>query len=118
MSAASPGVISLFFRNVHYPSHEAYLYAIAEAMRPEYEAVARAGFDLQVDCPDLGMGRHIQFAELSLDEFRRMARLHIEALNRALANVPPERSRLHVCWATTRGRTTTTSRSPISSTSS
>jgi len=78
MSAASPGVISLFFRNDHYPSHEAYLFAIAEAMRPEYEAVARAGFDLQVDCPDLGMGRHIQFADLSLDEFRTMARLHVE----------------------------------------
>src|SRR4029450_112474 len=91
MSAASPGVISLFFRNVHYPSHEAYLFAIADAMRPEYEAVARADFDLQVDCPDLGMGRHIQFADLSLDEFRRMARLHIEALNHALANVPSER---------------------------
>src|SRR5262245_58498759 len=88
LSAASPGVISLFFHNSHYPSHEAYLFAIAEAMRPEYEAVARAGFDLQVDCPDLGMGRHIQFADLSLDEFRRMARLHIEALNHALAKVP------------------------------
>src|SRR6266446_4190900 len=89
MSAASPGVISLFFRNDHYPSHEAYLFAIAEAMRPEYEAVARAGFDLQVDCPDLGMGRHIQFADLSLDELRTMARLHVEALNHALANVSP-----------------------------
>ncbi|PYM72752.1 MAG: epoxyalkane--coenzyme M transferase [Candidatus Rokuibacteriota bacterium] len=76
LSAASPGVISLFFRNDHYPSHEAYLFAIADAMRPEYEAVARAGVDLQVDCPDLGMGRHIQYADLSLDEFRRMARLH------------------------------------------
>src|SRR2546428_4457638 len=103
MSAASPGVISLFFRNDHYPSHEAYLFAIAEAMRPEYEAVARAGFDLQVDCPDLGMGRHIQFADLSLDEFRTMARLHVEAMNRALANVPPERSRLHVCWGNYEG---------------
>src|SRR4029450_9936208 len=97
MSAASPGVISLFFHNDHYPSHEGALFAVAEAMRPEYEAVARAGFDLQVDCPDLGMGRHIQFADLSLDEFRRMARLHVDALNRALANVPPQRSRLHVC---------------------
>src|SRR4030095_9158599 len=76
---------------------------IADAMRPEYEAVARADFDLQVDCPDLGMGRHIQFADLSLDEFRRMARLHIEALNHALANVPPERSRLHVCWGNYEG---------------
>jgi 5-methyltetrahydropteroyltriglutamate--homocysteine methyltransferase len=103
MSAASPGVISLFFRNDHYPSHEAYLFAIAEAMRPEYEAVTRAGFDLQVDCPDLGMGRHIQFADLSLDEFRTMARLHVEALNHALANVSPERSRLHLCWGNYEG---------------
>ena len=103
MSAASPGVISLFFRNDHYPSHETYLFAIAEAMRPEYEAVARAGFDLQVDCPDLGMGRHIQFADLSLDEFRTMARLHVEALNHALANVSPERSRLHLCWGNYEG---------------
>src|SRR5256712_3332233 len=103
MSAASPGVISLFFRNDHYPSHEAYLFAIAEAMRPEYETVARAGFDLQVDCPDLGMGRHIQFADLSLDEFRTMARLHVEALNHALANVSPERSRLHLCWGNCEG---------------
>src|SRR5256885_14941016 len=103
MSAASPGVISLFFHNDHYPSHEAYLFAIAEAMRPEYEAVARAGFTLQLDCPDLGMGRHIQFADLSLDEFRRMARLHVEAMNRSLANVPPERSRAHVCWGNYEG---------------
>jgi len=103
MSAASPGVISLFFRNDHYPSHKAYLFAIAEAMRPEYEAVVRAGFDLQVDCPDLGMGRHIQFADLSLDEFRTMARLHVEALNHALANVSPERSRLHLCWGNYEG---------------
>src|SRR5262245_39812833 len=103
MSAASPGVISLFFRNDHYPSHEAYLFAIAEAMRPEYEAISRSGFDLQVDCPDLGMGRHIQFADRSLDESRAMARLHVEALNSALANVPPERSRLHLCWGNYEG---------------
>src|SRR6266850_2377709 len=103
LSAASPGVISLFFRNDHYPSHEAYLFAIADAMRPEYEAVARAGFILQLDCPDLGMGRHIQFADLSLDEFRKMARLHIAAMNQALANVPPERARLHVCWGNYEG---------------
>jgi 5-methyltetrahydropteroyltriglutamate--homocysteine methyltransferase len=103
LSAASPGVISLFFRNDHYPSHEAYLFAIAEAMRTEYEAVAQAGFDLQIDCPDLGMGRHIQFADLSLAEFQKMARLHVEALNHALANVPPERSRLHVCWGNYEG---------------
>jgi len=103
MSAASPGVISLFFRNEHYGSHEAYLFAIADAMRHEYETVARAGLVLQVDCPDLGMGRHIQFANLSLDEFRTMARLHVAALNHALANVPPEQARMHLCWGNYEG---------------
>src|SRR5207245_6168484 len=103
ISAASPGVISLFFRNDHYPSHEAYLFALADAMRPEYEAVARAGFTLQLDCPDLGMGRHIQFADLSLDEFRTMARLHVAAMNAALPNVPPAQSRLHLCWGNYEG---------------
>ena len=103
MSAASPGVISLFFRNDHYPSHEAYLFAIADAMRHEYETVAGAGFVLQVDCPDLAMGRHIQFAALSLGEFRKMARLHIEALNHALGGVPPEQVRLHLCWGNYEG---------------
>jgi 5-methyltetrahydropteroyltriglutamate--homocysteine methyltransferase len=103
MSAASPGVVSLFFRNDHYPSHEAYLFAIAEAMRHEYEAVANAGFVLQIDCPDLAMGRHIQYAALSVDEFRKAARLHIEALNHALANVPPEQARVHLCWGNYEG---------------
>jgi 5-methyltetrahydropteroyltriglutamate--homocysteine methyltransferase len=103
MSAASPGVISLFFRDEHYGSQEAYLAAIAEAMRHEYEAVARAGFVLQIDCPDLAMGRHIQYAGLSLDEFRTMARLHIEALNHALVNVPPEQARVHLCWGNYEG---------------
>jgi 5-methyltetrahydropteroyltriglutamate--homocysteine methyltransferase len=103
LTAASPGVISLFFANTHYPSHEAYLFAIAEAMRPEYETIARAGFILQVDCPDLGMGRHIQYADLSLDQFRKMARMHVEALNHALAGVPPEQSRLHLCWGNYEG---------------
>src|SRR5216684_4289967 len=77
VSAASPGVISLFFRDDHYGSHEAYLFAIADAMRHEYETVARGGFILQLDCPDLAMGRHIQFAGLGLEEFRKMARLHL-----------------------------------------
>src|SRR5437879_9989323 len=85
MSAASPGVISLFFRNDHYPSHEAYLFAIAEAMRPEYQTIAKAGIVLQIDCPDLAMGRHIQYADLSLPEFRKRAGMHVEALNHALA---------------------------------
>ncbi len=103
MSAASPGVVSLFFRNDHYPSHEAYLFAIADAMRHEYETVARAGFILQIDCPDLAMGRHIQYAGLGLEDFRKAARLHIEALNHALANVPPEQARLHLCWGNYEG---------------
>jgi 5-methyltetrahydropteroyltriglutamate--homocysteine methyltransferase len=103
MTAASPGVISLFFRNDHYPSHETYLFAIAEAMRHEYETIAGAGFVLQVDCPDLGMGRHIQFADLDVDGFRKMARLHVEALNHALARVPPDQARVHLCWGNYEG---------------
>ena len=103
MSAASPGVISLFFRNDHYKSQEAYLEAIANAMRPEYETVAKAGFVLQLDCPDLAMGRHIQYRELSTQEFRKRAALHIEALNHATANIPPEQLRMHLCWGNYEG---------------
>jgi 5-methyltetrahydropteroyltriglutamate--homocysteine methyltransferase len=103
MSAASPGVISLFLKNDHYPSHEAYLTALAEAMREEYQAIHQAGFLLQVDCPDLAMGRHIQFADASLAEFRKNAELHVEALNHALAAIPPERMRLHLCWGNYEG---------------
>jgi 5-methyltetrahydropteroyltriglutamate--homocysteine methyltransferase len=103
MSAASPGVISLFFRDDHYGSHEKYLFAIADAMRHEYETVARAGFILQLDCPDLAMGRHIQFADLSVEGFRKMARLHLSALDHAVANIPPEQLRLHLCWGNYEG---------------
>jgi 5-methyltetrahydropteroyltriglutamate--homocysteine methyltransferase len=103
ISAASPGVISLFFHNGHYPSHEAYLFAIAEAMRAEYESVAKAGFVLQLDCPDLAMGRHIQYAHLGIEDFRKQARLHIEALNHAVANIPAEQVRLHLCWGNYEG---------------
>jgi 5-methyltetrahydropteroyltriglutamate--homocysteine methyltransferase len=103
LTAASPGVISLFFRNDHYPSHEKYLFAIAEAMKHEYETVAAAGLVLQVDCPDLAMGRHIQFADLSVEEFRKMARLHLDALDYALARVPPEQARIHLCWGNYEG---------------
>ncbi|HTW88485.1 MAG TPA: cobalamin-independent methionine synthase II family protein [Candidatus Binataceae bacterium] len=103
ISAASPGVVSLFFANHYYPNHEAYLFAIAEAMRHEYETIARAGLVVQIDCPDLAMGRHIQFAELDLAEFRRRARLHIEALNHGLANVAPDQSRIHLCWGNYEG---------------
>jgi 5-methyltetrahydropteroyltriglutamate--homocysteine methyltransferase len=103
LSAASPGVISLFFRNDHYANQEAYLLAIAEAMRSEYEAIAAAGVILQIDCPDLAMGRHIQYADLTVEEFRTRARLHIEALNHALAGIPPERMRMHLCWGNYEG---------------
>jgi 5-methyltetrahydropteroyltriglutamate--homocysteine methyltransferase len=103
LTAASPGVVSLFFRNEHYPSEEAYLYAIADAMEPEYEAIANAGFVLQVDCPDLGMGRHIQHADLSLAEWRKKAQLHVEVLNHALRNIAPDRLRMHLCWGNYEG---------------
>jgi 5-methyltetrahydropteroyltriglutamate--homocysteine methyltransferase len=103
MSAASPGLVSLFFRNDHYPSQEAYLFAIADAMRHEYETVASAGLVLQIDCPDLAMGRHIQYAELSLAEFRKRAAMHVEALNHALANIAPAQLRMHLCWGNYEG---------------
>jgi 5-methyltetrahydropteroyltriglutamate--homocysteine methyltransferase len=103
MSAASPGVVSLFFRNEHYPNEDDYLFAIADAMRHEYEAVAAAGLVLQIDCPDLAMGRHIQYANLNLAEFRKRARTHIEALNHALANIAPDQLRIHLCWGNYEG---------------
>ena len=98
MSAASPGVVSLFFHNDYYKTHEEYLYAIADAMQYEYEAIANAGLVLQLDCPDLGMGRHVQYAELSLEEFRKKARVHVDALNHAVRNIPPDQMRMHLCW--------------------
>jgi 5-methyltetrahydropteroyltriglutamate--homocysteine methyltransferase len=103
MSAASPGVVSLFFRNDHYKDFETYIYAIADAMRHEYETVAKAGFVLQIDCPDLGMGRHIQYADLNLAEFRKRAELHVAALNHAVADIPAEQLRLHMCWGNYEG---------------
>jgi 5-methyltetrahydropteroyltriglutamate--homocysteine methyltransferase len=103
MSAASPGVIALFFRNDHYPSRDAYLAAIADAMRHEYKAIADAGIVLQIDCPDLAMGRHIQFADKTVKEFRREAARNVEALNHALQDIPPERLRLHLCWGNYEG---------------
>ena len=98
MSAASPGVTAFFFRNDYYPSHEDYVFAIAEGLRYDYEAIAEAGITLQIDCPDLAMGRHTQFADLDLAGFRDMMALNIEALNRAVANIPAEQLRMHLCW--------------------
>ena len=103
MSAASPGVVAVFFRNDHYPSEEAYLYAIADAMRHEYEAIAKAGFVLQIDCPDLAMGKHIKYHDVDLKTFRKAAQLNIEAMNHAVANIPAEQLRMHVCWGNYEG---------------
>jgi 5-methyltetrahydropteroyltriglutamate--homocysteine methyltransferase len=103
LSAASPGVIAQFLGNTYYPTHEAYIAALADAMKVEYDAIHRAGFLLQVDCPDLAMSRHIQFAGTSTAEFRKVAELHVEALNHALRDVPPERIRLHLCWGNYEG---------------
>ena len=101
--AASPGVISLFLADHHYGDQEAYLAALATAMRIEYEAIADAGFLVQIDCPDLAMGRHAQYADLPLDEFRNKIALHVEALNDALRNIDPDRLRLHICWGNYEG---------------
>jgi 5-methyltetrahydropteroyltriglutamate--homocysteine methyltransferase len=98
LSSASPGVTTFFFRNDFYPSHEDYVFAVAEALRHEYEAIVHAGMMLQVDCPDLAMGRHTQFADLDVKGFRDKMELHIEALNRALVNIPAEKVRMHLCW--------------------
>ncbi len=103
MSAASPGVVSLFFRNEHYKDHETYLFAIGDAMRHEYEAIAQAGIVLQIDCPDLAMGRHIQYADLDLTEFRKRAGMHIAVLDYALAGIAPEQVRMHLCWGNYEG---------------
>ncbi|HTR62425.1 MAG TPA: cobalamin-independent methionine synthase II family protein [Candidatus Binataceae bacterium] len=103
MSAASPGVISLFLPDHHYGSHDAYLAALADAMKTEYRAIHDAGLLLQVDCPDLAMGRHIQFNDLSVAQFRKKAALHVEALNHALAGIPADSVRLHLCWGNYEG---------------
>ena len=103
MNAASPGVITVFQANRYYPSDEAYLQTLADVMKEEYEAILTAGFVLQVDCPDLAMGRHTTFRDLSDREFLARAELQVEALNHALAEVPADRSRLHICWGNYEG---------------
>jgi 5-methyltetrahydropteroyltriglutamate--homocysteine methyltransferase len=97
-SSASPGVTSIFFKNEYYPSHEEYVFAIAEAMKHEYEAIAKSGATLQIDCPDLAMGRHMNSKGVTLEDFRQRAALHVEALNYAVANIPAEQLRMHLCW--------------------
>ena len=103
MNAVSPGTIAVFQPNEYYPSHEAYLGALADAMREEYEMIVKSGLLLQLDCPDLAMGRHTRFKKLTDEEFLRNAEMQVEALNHALANVPADRVRLHVCWGNYEG---------------
>ncbi|MEE4162389.1 MAG: cobalamin-independent methionine synthase II family protein [Woeseiaceae bacterium] len=97
-SAASPGVVSIFFGNEYYKSDEEYVFAIAEAMRHEYEAIVEAGAFVQLDCPDLAMGRHTTYAGMDLDDYRKRVAMNIEALNHAVRNIPAEKIRMHLCW--------------------
>ncbi|WP_170550423.1 MULTISPECIES: cobalamin-independent methionine synthase II family protein [Ruegeria] len=103
MNAASPGVISLFLQNDFYPTREAYLAALADAMKEEYETIVAAGLDLQLDCPDLALSRHMLFTDLTDEEFIKIADMHVEALNHALQNVPQDRVRVHICWGNYEG---------------
>ena len=103
MNAASPGVISLFLQNEYYKTREAYLAALADAMKTEYETIVAAGLDLQLDCPDLALSRHMLFSDLSDDEFVAVANMHVEALNHALRDVDPAKVRVHICWGNYEG---------------
>ena len=103
MNAASPGVISLFLQNAHYASREDYLGALADAMRDEYRTILDAGLDLQLDCPDLALSRHMLFTHLSDDDFLRVAATHVAALHHALRGLPQDRIRLHICWGNYEG---------------
>ncbi len=103
MNAASPGVISLFLQNDYYATREAYLAALADAMKTEYETIVASGLDLQLDCPDLALSRHMLFNDLSDDEFLKIAASHVDALNHALQNVPEDRVRIHICWGNYEG---------------
>jgi 5-methyltetrahydropteroyltriglutamate--homocysteine methyltransferase len=103
MNAASPGVISLFLQNEHYPSRDAYLAALADAMGDEYRRIVAAGLQLQLDCPDLALSRHMLFTDLSDAEFLKVAEAHVEALNHALAGIPEEHVRVHICWGNYEG---------------
>jgi 5-methyltetrahydropteroyltriglutamate--homocysteine methyltransferase len=103
LNAASPGLITAFQANAYYPSHEAYLTDLVEAMRPEYEAIAEAGFELQLDCPDLAMSRHTGYQDMDEAEFLRTIEANVEALNAATANIPADRMRMHICWGNYEG---------------
>ena len=103
LSACSPGVVTIFLQNQYYPSHEAYLDALVPLLKDEYETIAASGVVLQIDCPDLGMGRHLVHADKSTEDFCKVAARHIEALNAATVDIAPERMRLHLCWGNYEG---------------
>jgi 5-methyltetrahydropteroyltriglutamate--homocysteine methyltransferase len=103
LNAASPGVVASFLPNLYYPTHEAYIGALADALQPEYEAIANAGFILQVDCPDVAMSRHTGFQELTEPEFLKRTAFDVAALDHALANVPAQQVRMHICWGNYEG---------------
>ena len=103
MTAASPGIITLTMKNDHYPTYEDYVLAVAEEMRKEYELIVSRGLVLQLDCPDLAMERHVSYQDEPLEAFQEVVELHIDAINRALRNIPPEQVRLHVCWGNSEG---------------
>ncbi len=103
MTAASPGLVPVFQNNSYYPSHEAYVEAVADVMQEEYDAIVGAGFVLQLDCPDLAMAHHTSFQDLSEPDFLKRAAFHVEVLNHALRNVPADRARIHICWGNYEG---------------
>jgi 5-methyltetrahydropteroyltriglutamate--homocysteine methyltransferase len=103
LTASSPGVVSVFLQNLYYPDDDAYLDALAGILKPEYEAIVASGAVLQLDCPDLAMGRHIVHRKKSNAEFRMVAARHIEVLNAATADIPPEAMRIHLCWGNYQG---------------
>jgi 5-methyltetrahydropteroyltriglutamate--homocysteine methyltransferase len=103
LNAASPGVVASFLPNTYYPTHEAYVEAVANAMREEYRAIVAAGFVIQIDCPDLAMSRHTGFQDLSESEFLKRAQFHAELLNHALTGIPADRVRIHICWGNYEG---------------
>src|SRR5262245_53288447 len=103
MTSPSPGQIARYLKNQYYPSDEAYLAALADAMAREYRGIADAGFILQLDCPDLAMMRHMVYPDLSLGDYRKVITANVAALNHAVRDIPPERMRMHVCWGSTMG---------------
>jgi 5-methyltetrahydropteroyltriglutamate--homocysteine methyltransferase len=103
MTSPSPGQIARYLKNRHYPSEEAYMFALADVMAREYRAIVDAGFILQLDCPDLAMSRHMLYPDLSIAEYRKVIAVNVAALNHAVENIPSERMRMHVCWGSTMG---------------